>query len=94
MLVFISNQKPISSIESEHSVKHIKQTTAFTDGICDACRWAEAKKTSVDWHEREEELQALCDLHRSTNGEHDVIVPASGGKDLGTSHTYLNTDTG
>ena len=77
----ISNQKPISSIESEHSVKHVKQTTAFIDGICDACRWAEAKETSVDWHEREEELQALCDLHRNTNGEHDVIVPASGGKD-------------
>lgn len=77
----ISNQKPISSIESQHSINHVKQTTAFTGGICDACRWAEAKESSVDWDQREEELRALCDVHRKTNGEHDVIVPASGGKD-------------
>tara|TARA_B100001057_G_scaffold172227_1_gene173005 strand:- start:249 stop:1481 length:1233 start_codon:yes stop_codon:yes gene_type:complete len=77
----ISNQKPISSIESQHSVNHQKKTTTFTNGVCDACRWAEAKKTSVDWQQREEELQALCDMYRKKNGEHDVIVPASGGKD-------------
>lgn len=77
----ISNQKPISSIESKHSVNHQKQTTTFTNGVCDACRWAEAKETSVDWQKREKELQALCDIHRKANGEHDVIVPASGGKD-------------
>ena len=77
----ISNQKPITSVESKHSVNHQKQTTTFTDGVCDACRWAEAKENSVDWQKREEELQALCDMHRKTNGEYDVIVPASGGKD-------------
>ena len=77
----ISNQKPLSSIESKHSVNHAKQTTRFTNGVCDACRWAEAKESSVDWQKRGKELQALCDIHRKANGEHDVIVPASGGKD-------------
>ena len=77
----ISNQKPISSIESKHSANNAKQTTRFINGVCDACRWAEAKENSVDWQTRERELQALCDIHRKANGEHDVIVPASGGKD-------------
>jgi N-acetyl sugar amidotransferase len=35
----------------------------------------------INWSHREEELQALCDLHRKNNGEYDVIVPCSGGKD-------------
>ena len=77
----ISNQKPISSIESAHSKNHVKETTTFTNGVCDACRWAEAKDNSIDWDSREKELKALCDLHRKDNGAHDVIVPASGGKD-------------
>ncbi len=32
---------------------------------------------------REQELIRLCDKHRRTNGEYDVIVPCSGGKDGG-----------
>ena len=76
----ISNQKPVTQLESSHTINHKKRTTRFTDGVCDACRWAEIKET-IDWAARDEELFALCDKHRSKNGAFDVIVPASGGKD-------------
>ena len=77
----ISNQKPISSIESRHTKKHLKETTNFKDNICDACRWAFAKENEINWKKRELDLQELCNKHRRNNGQYDVIVPASGGKD-------------
>lgn len=51
-------------------------------GVCSACRYAEYKKT-IDWNERERELRELCGRYRKANGEYDVIVPSSGGKDSG-----------
>lgn len=77
----ISNQKPISSIESKHIKNHRKITTTFKDNICDACRWAYEKENLINWADREKDLEELCDKHRKNNGEYDVIVPASGGKD-------------
>jgi N-acetyl sugar amidotransferase len=77
----ISNQKPITKIESHHSKNDYKETVSFSDGICDACRWAEEKENRIDWLKRENELLKLCDKHRRTDGRYDVIVPASGGKD-------------
>jgi len=56
--------------------------TFDAEGVCSACRFAEQKATT-DWDARERELQALCDRHRKGNGEFDVIVPVSGGKDGG-----------
>lgn len=50
-------------------------------GICSACRFAEVKNDIIDWSERERELIELCDKHRKNNGEYDVLVPCSGGKD-------------
>ncbi len=51
------------------------------DGICNACKWAEEKK-SFNWDARWKELEALCDKYRSRNSNKpDVIVPYSGGKD-------------
>jgi len=50
------------------------------EGICSACQFTEIKKTT-NWPQRETELQQLLDKHRKGNGEYDVIVPASGGKD-------------
>ena len=49
-------------------------------GRCNACVWAETKKT-LDWDSRLEELAALLDKHRSSNGQYDCLVPVSGGKD-------------
>ena len=50
-------------------------------GVCSACNYAEYKRTKIDWSIREAELVELCDKHRKNNGEYDVIVPCSGGKD-------------
>ena len=48
-------------------------------GQCNACKWAEIKKT-IDWQERRTEFQELLDkIDRS--GPYDCIVPFSGGKD-------------
>lgn len=49
-------------------------------GWCNACRWAEKKKT-LDWSARRNELKALLDMHRRTDGRFDCLVPVSGGKD-------------
>lgn len=49
-------------------------------GFCNACRWQEQKKL-IDWEKREQELAALLNKHRSTNGDYDCLVPVSGGKD-------------
>jgi N-acetyl sugar amidotransferase len=63
----ISNQRP--------------RITFDENGVCSACNFAEFKRTKIDWKLREAELVALCDKHRKGNGEYDVIVPCSGGKD-------------
>ncbi|CAN0320320.1 unnamed protein product, partial [Chrysoparadoxa australica] len=49
-------------------------------GYCNACQWMEKKKT-LDWDARRKELEALLDQHRRDDGEFDVLVPVSGGKD-------------
>lgn len=64
----ISNQRPRITFDS--------------DGVCSACLYAEYKK-KIDWKEREHELKSLCAKHRKGNGDYDVIVPSSGGKDSG-----------
>jgi N-acetyl sugar amidotransferase len=77
----ISNQRPNSSVEYEHTKASKKQTINFdAEGICDACRTAERKK-DIDWAERERQLVELCNRHRRDDGHYDCIVPGSGGKD-------------
>ena len=51
------------------------------DGICSACNFSDFKLNHVNWDEREKELQELCSKHKKKNGDYDVIVPCSGGKD-------------
>ncbi len=63
----ISNQRP--------------RITLDEDGICSACNFALYKKEKFDWEKRENELVALLDRFRKSDGSYDVIVPASGGKD-------------
>lgn len=48
-------------------------------GWCNACQWAEEKKT-LDWPKRWALLEELCERNRSKSG-FDCIVPVSGGKD-------------
>lgn len=52
------------------------------NGICSACNNKDYKN-SINWEAREKELLKLLDTHRSKNGNWDVIVPSSGGKDSG-----------
>lgn len=69
----VSNQRP--------------RITFDENGVCSACSYAEYKREHIDWEERERELVDLCNRHRKKNGEYDVIVPCSGGKDGGfTAH--------
>lgn len=63
----MSNQRPRIKFDAE--------------GVCSACRFAEFKRAEIDWAERERELVELCNKHRKGNGDYDVIVPCSGGKD-------------
>ena len=63
----VSNQRPRIALD-EH-------------GVCSACNFADFKRTKIDWKQREDELVALLDRHRKGNGDFDVVVPCSGGKD-------------
>ncbi len=81
-----SNQRPSSlpeylhkpSREGAHYINMQKDKSG--DYVCDACKIAK-KKEKIDWKSREKELLKLLNKHRSKNGEHDCIVPGSGGKD-------------
>jgi N-acetyl sugar amidotransferase len=88
----ISNQRPNSAVEYEHSAKSEKKTIHFdVEGICDACRYAEKKLVSIDWDVRDKELKELCNKYRRTDGSYDCIVPGSGGKDsFYASHILRN----
>lgn len=78
----ISNQRPNSAVEFSHTKDSRKSTIHFDDdGVCDACRYAEQKRTSIDWDRRERELHELCDRFRRHDGGYDCLVPGSGGKD-------------
>jgi N-acetyl sugar amidotransferase len=78
----ISNQRPNSAIEFEHTSASKKDTISFNEeGICDACIVSEVKLKQVDWDDRERQLSELCDRYRSKDGSYDCLVPGSGGKD-------------
>tara|TARA_Y100000992_G_C21273861_1_gene498675 strand:+ start:221 stop:1423 length:1203 start_codon:yes stop_codon:yes gene_type:complete len=78
----ISNQRPVTLVETKHSNKEIKKSTNFDENeVCDACNWSEIKKNEINWDEREKKLLQLLNFHRSKKGNYDVVVPSSGGKD-------------
>jgi len=78
----ISNQRPNSVVEYSHTIETSKRTIHFdSEGVCDACRFAESKRQTIDWEQRERELQALCNKSRRDDGQYDCLVPGSGGKD-------------
>jgi N-acetyl sugar amidotransferase len=90
----ISNQRPNSAVEYQHTSDSRKQTIHFDDdGVCDACRVAEEKK-AIDWDEREAQLREVCDRYRSTDGSYDCLLPGSGGKDSFYACHVLKTQYG
>src|SRR5690349_5372825 len=75
----ISNQRPNSAVEYAHTEKSKKTTINFdAEGVCDACRFAEVKRTKIDWNDRERQLRELCDRYRRNDGAYDCLVPGSG----------------
>lgn len=50
------------------------------NGVCNACRHAEYKKT-VDWKARKKEFGKLCDKYRRKGHEYDCLIAVSSGKD-------------
>ncbi|MDP2641546.1 MAG: N-acetyl sugar amidotransferase [Candidatus Yanofskybacteria bacterium] len=78
----VSNQRPNTANEYKHTGETKKEVISFNeDGVCDACRYAEIKKDSINWEEREKQLKELCDKFRKSDGSYDCLVPGSGGKD-------------
>ena len=63
----ITNQRPRITFDSS--------------GVCSACNFSKYKKTEIDWDKRSQELEDLCNKHRKSDGNYDVVVPCSGGKD-------------
>tara|TARA_B100000989_G_scaffold50686_1_gene33547 strand:+ start:1430 stop:2635 length:1206 start_codon:yes stop_codon:yes gene_type:complete len=77
----ISNQRPNSTVEMKN--KNInKETIEFdSNGVCSACNYSKKKTKEIDWKYREEKLFELLEPYRSRDGDYDVLVPSSGGKD-------------
>ena len=90
----ISNQRPNSAVEFEHTISSKKTTINFDEeGICDACRFALQKNTVISWKDREDQLAVLCDRFRSKSG-YDCVIPGSGGKDSFYASHVLKTRFG
>ena len=78
----MSNQKPNSCYEFEHTPRSQKKTMVIQpDGVCDACHACRDKEVAIDWAAREAQLRELCARYRKTDGSYDCLVPGSGGKD-------------
>lgn len=91
----ISNQRPNSAVEYKHTKDSKKNTINFDSrGICDACNFAERKRSGISWELREKELRELCNRHRKNDGSYDCIVPGSGGKDSFYASHILKTKYG
>ena len=50
------------------------------DNLCNACVNTR-NKPKINWSDREKKLKELLSKYRKKNGQFDVIVPSSGGKD-------------
>ena len=78
----ISNQRPNSAVEYQHTSDSKKTTINFdNEGICDACNFSKIKKGTIDWKARETELYGLAKKYEGFPGKYNCIVPGSGGKD-------------
>ena len=90
----MSNQKPNSCYEFEHTINSVKKSMHIgEDGVCDACHACRNKVGRIDWEDRERRLRELCDRYRRTDGSYDCLVPGSGGKDSFTRRICSNTST-
>lgn len=64
-------------------------------GICNACRWYEQKKTEIDWPSRREQLQKIADEAKAkATGPWDCVVGVSGGKDSTWQAAFVRDQLG
>ena len=89
----ISNYRPSSVVEFENKPEDLKPYIEFKNGICSACSYKEIKE-NINWDDRREELETLCDKFRSKNNKYDCVIPGSGGKDSGFTSHFLKTELG
>ena len=91
----ISNQRPNSAVEYQHT-QNIKKTTINFDenGTCDACNLSKLKNNEIDWEDRDKQLRELCNKYRRHDGRYDCILPGSGGKDSFYASHILKTKYG
>ena len=76
-----SNQRFVTTYQFKRTREEKLDTAMFDDsGVCLSCKYFEEKE-KIDWKLKEKELIDILDRHRSKNGNYDVIVPGSGGKD-------------
>jgi N-acetyl sugar amidotransferase len=64
--------------------------TFDAEGVCNACRYHEAKK-EIDWNERAAEFDRII-APRTAGAPYDCVVPFSGGKDSATVAVKLRTN--
>lgn len=76
----ISNQRPRITFDEK--------------GVCSACNYSDHKNNEINWSEREKELELVLNKYRKKNGDYDVIVPSSGGKDSALVAHMLKTKYG
>ena len=76
----ISNQRPNSTIEFQHTQSSKKKTLRIDkNGISDSWKFS-IIKNKINYKNREKKLLRLLDKYRG-KGKYDCIVPGSGGKD-------------
>ena len=67
------------------------ETVAFDEnGVCNICRQAEEKHTTIDWDARRKMLDTIIGKYKG-KGMYDCIVPFSGGKDSTFQLWYVVT---
>jgi N-acetyl sugar amidotransferase len=65
------------------------------EGVCNACRWHQQKRTSIDWAGRRGELQLIAEeARRSADGPWHCVVGVSGGKDSTWQAMYVRNELG
>ena len=63
-------------------------------GQCGPCLWTKEKDDKVNWDKRQKDFKKLLNQYRKNNGEYDVLVPGSGGKDSSTVAHKLKYEYG
>ena len=58
------------------------------EGVCNICRQAEQKQSTIDWVTRGRMLDKIVEAYKN-RGEYDCIVPFSGGKDSAFQLWYV-----